>query len=361
MIKKRKNGRIEFFRFIFAMIVMIFHGKNVMNDGEIRIMFSGRLGVEFFFLVSGYLMAASITQIIAKEKSPQVGKETEKFLLRKFLSVYPMVIIAYFTLMIVSYVSEPTSLDSWFLKIVKGASNLLLIQQSGIGFFTVNGTWYISSMLIAMAILFPLGLKYHSFMRRIGFGLIALLVTGYMMMFTNGIGGPTTIIGEFTYRGNLRAISEIALGALCFEGAAGLRKYRYTKMCHCIMALLEIFVYGIAICYIIFHEGSKYDYYILLLLAVGVTITFSECNYNSQIWDRQIFSFLGKASLYIYLGHITFARDLSFMIGENVSNRMAMVIFMVLALSNATLIWIISKVICRNMPKMRKLFFMSRL
>ncbi len=34
MTKKGRNGRIEFFRFVFAMIVMIFHGKNVMNDGK---------------------------------------------------------------------------------------------------------------------------------------------------------------------------------------------------------------------------------------------------------------------------------------------------------------------------------------
>ena len=39
------------------MTVLIFHGKEVMADGKIRIMFSGRLGVEFFFIVSGYLMA----------------------------------------------------------------------------------------------------------------------------------------------------------------------------------------------------------------------------------------------------------------------------------------------------------------
>lgn len=355
MTKKGRNGRIEFFRFVFAMIVMIFHGKNVMNDGEIRIMFSGRLGVEFFFLVSGYLMAASIAKIAAREETPRIGRETEHFLVRKFLAVYPMVIIAYFTLMFVSYLSEPTSLGAWLLKIVKGASNLLLIQQSGIEFFTANGTWYISSMLFAMAILFPLGLKFHSFMRRVGFGLIALLVTGYMMMFTSGIGGPTTIIGDFTYRGNLRAISEIALGAVCFEGAAQLRQYRYTRLGQLLLGALEAAAYAISIWYMVVHEGSKYDYYILLLLAVGVTLTFSGCNYNSKFWDKQIFSFLGKASLYIYLGHITFARDLTFLIGEGVSNRMAMVIFIALGLSNAALLWAISEIIRRNMPKVRRL------
>ena len=125
-------------------------------------------------------------------------------------------------------------------------------------------------------------------MRRVGFGLIALLVTGYMMMFTSGIGGPTTIIGDFTYRGNLRAISEIALGAVCFESAAQLRQYQYTRLGQLLLGALEAAAYAISIWYMVVHEGSKYDYYILLLLAVGVSFVTGPADLMQSLtgWDK---------------------------------------------------------------------------
>ena len=354
-MKTGRNGRIEFFRFVFAVIVMIFHGKNVMDDGKIRIMFSGRLGVEFFFLVSGYLMAAAIAKIIERGENFSVSRESEKFLLKKFLSVYPMVVVSFCIYVIFSCCIQEQSILGLMVFVIRRLPNLFLMEQTGVFLSTMNGTWYLSSMLIAMAILFPLGIKHYRFMRRIGYGLIALLVAGYMMQFAKNLSGPTTIIGDFTFRGNLRAVSEIALGAVCFEGASQLRKYQYTKLGRLLLGALEAAAYAVSIGYMVFHEKSKYDFYILLLLAVGVTLTFSGCNYNFKIWDKRIFAFLGKASLYIYLGHITFARDLTFLIGEGVSNRMAMVIFIALGLSNAALLWAISEIIRKNMPKVRRL------
>ena len=345
-ITNRRNGKIEFMRFVFCCIIMIFHGKSVMDDGRIHFMFSGRLGVEFFYLVSGYLMASSLAKI-SMSPSPaahdiSIARETERFLLRKLKALYPMIVIAFFMKLFIGFYLEPTSFAMGFEKIIKGIPNLFLIQQTGIQFYTINGTWYISSMLIAMAILFPLTLKYYQFMRRIGAGLIAFLLIGHMMQMTDGLAGPTVIMHDITYLGNIRALSEIALGMLCYEGAISLREIPFTKLGLFFLKILEAALYVSAILYMLLHELSKYDFFILLTLAAAVTISFSKCNYNEQLWDKPVFSFLGKSSLYIYLAHLSVATDLTFIVGEDANNVIRMIVFIVLAFLAATFLWISS-------------------
>ena len=53
----RKNSTIELFRFIFAFIIMNFHFIMLNGGGENSFFRHGNTGVEYFFLVSGYLMA----------------------------------------------------------------------------------------------------------------------------------------------------------------------------------------------------------------------------------------------------------------------------------------------------------------
>ena len=60
-----RNGKVELYRFIFSVIILLFHAyladplqPNVNQVGTTLAMFpQGALGVEFFFLLSGFLMA----------------------------------------------------------------------------------------------------------------------------------------------------------------------------------------------------------------------------------------------------------------------------------------------------------------
>ena len=82
MTKSRKNGRVEFLRFIFALAILFFHihksfaGDDVIELGNTGLNFFARgyIGVEFFFLVSGYLLAASNCQWLAGNgRAPDAG------------------------------------------------------------------------------------------------------------------------------------------------------------------------------------------------------------------------------------------------------------------------------------------------
>ena len=88
---KQRNATIELMRFLFASSIILFHIAGTLWDRKL-ILFSseefkltffrnGYIGVEFFFLVSGFLMAKSIYRrqsqaCIGKLQPEPVGVET---------------------------------------------------------------------------------------------------------------------------------------------------------------------------------------------------------------------------------------------------------------------------------------------
>ena len=55
MVSKR-NQTIELLRFFFAVVIVLYHGRVIF---PISLFPSGYLAVEFFFIVSGYMMVKS--------------------------------------------------------------------------------------------------------------------------------------------------------------------------------------------------------------------------------------------------------------------------------------------------------------
>ena len=83
----KRVGEIEFFRAVFCLIIMIRHGEYLV--GTTKIPFSGgAFAVEFFFLVSGYLMMANIARR-QNEPTQHLGGETLRFVGKKMATFYP--------------------------------------------------------------------------------------------------------------------------------------------------------------------------------------------------------------------------------------------------------------------------------
>ena len=132
---KKHNGIIGFWKFMFCILILLFHCAEKM--GKNGFFESGRIGVEFFFIVSGYLMTKK-------------ALNNEEGLKAFFPYVIFPFIISFFVKGI--YKADQIANSIW---------NLLLIDMSGVRSTTVIGqTWYISVMLISMLILYPLIRRY---------------------------------------------------------------------------------------------------------------------------------------------------------------------------------------------------------
>ena len=97
--KVKRNGKIDLLRFVFCLGVIILHIEGVLYDGmKSWGLFSmghrGYIGVEFFFLVSGWLMAKKLASL---DHTPcdleTLGGETYRFLWNKLRPIIPYHII----------------------------------------------------------------------------------------------------------------------------------------------------------------------------------------------------------------------------------------------------------------------------
>ena len=305
----KKNSLIELMRFTFASIILLFHAgsdagilDNTYHLGGVEVSFfrCGYLGVEFFFVISGFLMARNVYDTLSNNiESDGLAKDTIAFLLKKVRSLFPIYLIA---CVLVSLYFFTIGKNSLF--IIQRLPSLLLLQRSGIVDKEYVGlAWYISSMLLCMALLYPL-LRKHYYMFCSVYGpLLGLLLIGFLIHTTGYLGGVSDWIGV-TYKCNYRAFAELSLGAACYEASRNISQKRWTKWrkyMFSVFAILSVLISIGSTCSInrLFNDGC-----VLLCMCVAVTIVFGKVGLFSNtkaLYNNKAFIYLGKLSMPMFL------------------------------------------------------------
>ena len=351
MARCNRNGKIEFLRFIFSVIIVIHHSRYVLGDANCKFL-GGSFAVEFFFLVSGYLMMASIEKLSTRKAPGQgLGKETLGFLWKKAKAVYPELLIAWIIALIFTANAQKKSILGWVALAVDSFYELTLLKMSGLYSTSLNGvTWYISSMLLCMAILYPLTRKYPDMMKRLGFPLIAVFAMGYLSGEFSNPRDPVKWIG-FTMKGNIRALGEISLGAVLCVLVKMVENVKLTKLGKIMVTLAEWSAYILLVLYMYHAKAGQRDYFFLLVMAVAVGISFSHKGIDADMFDNPICVWLGKWSLPLYLGHTFYAYHLNEVAPKSMTGDQKMAVYMTLAIVTSFAIWGLSVLVKKITPR----------
>ncbi len=313
MEKSRRNGKIELARFVFAVIIMLFHiGDDALTlgwkSGIFTFFRNGSFGVEFFFAVSGFLMAASAFK--SRDKKLPLGKDTACFLSKKLMAILPLHLIVFTVKFIFDFAVRYKSAEQSVKFILGVIPNFLLIQRSGLYTVDVLGVeWYISNMLFAMLLLYPLCKKYYESFTRIIAPITALLILGYLTKTFGGLSG-SAVWSVLVSKTLLRAIAEICAGAFAFEICRNIKKLSFSVSQKVFLTVFEAISYFVIFVYIILGISQKYGATIFLFACVAVVLSFSDLTYGKRIFNNKFCCFLGSLSLPIYLCH-SFTRKLS--------------------------------------------------
>lgn len=342
---KKRNGKIDLLKFLFAIIVLIHHTRYVVGD-KTSLFLGGSLAVEFFFLVSGYLMMAGIKQM--PEHPASLGAETGAFLWKKYKSFCPEIIIAYFIAFTVTYLGGKTG---FFKLLATSFSDVLLVGMTGLRIKSVNGAiWYLSSMLLAMAILFPLLRKFGDTALHVIIPLGSLLLLGWFCGNGDSPRNPTSWIG-WTYRGNLRALAELGIGVTLYPIVEKIKQRDFSVFGRILLTLVEYACYAAFILYMYFEKATRMDYFFIFALAVGLAITFSQKGIDAKLFDGH-FSWLGKFSFSIYLSHHFYSTNID-QFFPGYSPKRLLVIYYGLSLGTALVVMGLSDLL-RKTPKQPK-------
>ena len=301
----KKNGKAEFLRFIFSIIIILYHcGRLIANKELIGFgsFAGGYIGVEYFFVLSGFLMASSM----AKRAQPEdhmknAGPAFRRFMWGKIKRIFPYHLLAFIPLYI-----EDIWLNRYSaLQLIKETIDLIpgffLIQKLGFEFHNLNSVeWYISAMLIAMAVIFVISYLNFDFYSKCIAPLLAFIIIGWLLHDCGTVTGASSW-DVFGYRCVWRAFAEINAGFFAYHIAQFLKKDRPTRGERRFLAVLEFLSAALVILYGMYDMDGTYDIFPIIAVIIFISISFSGITPGGDLFDKKAVFFLGRLSFPMYL------------------------------------------------------------
>lgn len=287
-----RNAEIEMLRFLFAVLVLLCHSKAALAETD-WIFTHGSLAVEFFFLLSGYLMMASLNK--------RQTISTDAFVWRKIKGFWPELFVSVVLAFAVYAYSGVTVSEFLVSGINTVLSSLMFLRMTGItlSYTDWNGpTWYLSSMVIGMLLVYPV-------LRRYGTHVLVLLFSLILLGFLHRGNGQITTVYHWNgicFSGNLRAVGELLLGAFAWQGAQWLRGQTLGVKLRALLALVKWL--GVVFVLFISHVAwCSWDGACLVALWCVIVIAFSGQSLDRSLFQNRFCLFLGAFSLPLYLSH----------------------------------------------------------
>ncbi|MGN0358869.1 MAG: acyltransferase family protein [Blautia sp.] len=354
---KKRNGEIDLFKFLFSIMVVLFHSKNFIVTETDNVFPGGAIAVSFFFIVSGYLLVQSSMKIQTEPDDP-VGPLTVGFIWKKVKGLCPDIYVAWIVAFIVeSFIVNKYTIAAALRTIPSGIFELTFLISAGLQGSTMlrvnHVTWYLSSMLLVMAFYYPLLLKKKRTFPTLIAPLIAVFIYGYVC--TNlkaGFGSPSTSLG-FIRKGLLRGFAEIALGCACYFPAQKLKNLKPTIQCKIILSIILAVSFGV-----VFREASSpitspLDILLPLSMAIGVIISFSGHTIWYDFLNRPFIHWLGAFSFDLYISHGFWSHAISILF-PSMSWRNRLSVYLSFVLATALFVKYFSQWILKHWPAFTK-------
>ena len=293
---------MDVWKFILSVVIVILHSEFLPVEVEQSYFHGGSIFVEFFFIVSGYLMALSAEK---RKNYQSLMKETSAFLRRKIAAIYPYMIFGFLMALSIRTAYNGQGFLHLINNAFKGIGEMLFLKSTGLtGALFNSPMWYLSAMLLSMAVLYPLILKYGDFFKRIVCPLIAFFLLGYLTKKYIHYRSPDVWDGMFE-KGMIRGFAEVALGVYCYEIGKLISQVKFTKFTRIILTVIE---YGSLIAILLYSDTKAcwdMDAPSVLLIAISVIIICGNHSMLAPLWNKlKITPYLGKMSLMIYINHI---------------------------------------------------------
>ena len=352
----RKNAVVDLLKFYFACMIVLFHGSQNLGAG-IKTFTSARIAVEFFFLVSGYLMAASARRYSDRlaEGGTNVWRLTGDYLRHKLARLTPNVFIAWFVAAAVVIGAEQYHGYELLKKLTSGFFEFTLIKTAGYSdIFAPNGvTWYLSAMLLSMALLFPfLVAKRECFLRWFA-PLAAIFLYGYLnVAWSNGLAGSAEWSG-ITTKGIYRALAALCLGCTCFALGERLRTLEPRPACRVLASLIGVLCF-VWVSYVAWaKKNSNYDYVLVVITALMITVSFSGIGFSGRLSGlapvSRVSSFLGELSMNLFLSNGYWCHYLPHYLPGFEGKRL-FAAYLAVCLINALILMLVSRLLKKAWP-----------
>ena len=303
----KRNYVLDALRFLFSIMILIHHSY-LITDGKFRYAPSGYIGVEFFFIVTGYYMMVYIERRRRERETEvlDIGTETRNFVMKKIAKIWPYLLVSDVVSIIVCFIVLKEGI---LHGIVYAYSELLVLQMAGFwGNYPTGTAWYLSALVLALLFLYPLAVKFRSMFLNVIAPLMAVLILGHLTLTYGSVGNDPGLWDGYFGKGLVRAVAEISLGAVCFGVSSYISRWKSTIVSKVLFGIAEVFCYA-GVAYIAYkYQPGKNDVLAILLLFVGIAITTSRQSIWYEYCNFKIFGVLGKFSMVVFLNNFYWSK-----------------------------------------------------
>lgn len=337
-----RNGYIDVIKFIFAIIIAEFH----LNSG---LFLGGRIAVDGFFMISSYLMM----KYIERDKHPEegLGVSTIRFISHKYKGLFPVLlpsVILAFT--VYSFLNNRT-IETILTLLPKLLFELIPLRNAGYeGQYVLGISWYISSMFIALAILYPLCRKFRSNFILTVCPLTSILLYGILCnQYGHLAVGSDFLENTLLNTGIMRALAACSLGLLIYEISERLPNPRPNSIY--LFTFLEIAGFAYLLYSMKFHAKSSYEYILVYILFGLLIIGINKLSYTSRLFNGRWTKWLGTLSTLIVMNHYCWNRYLLATLGANYAKTHQAWIYVAVVAGACVIVYLASILLRKLMKK----------
>ena len=302
-MQRQRNGMIDLMRFVLTVMVALVHLIDGYLTDKMTVLRGGTIAVEFFFILSGFLLAASAEQA---DRSQPVWASTYGVMKRKVCSIYPAWITALALCVLDASLRSGTGFAAVVRQLEESPSAFLMLTDLGLHDPTVIAySWYIPVMLVCTLALYPVLHRWGRSFGYIAAPLIALFGCTYLF---HTFGKLFTLQREwlgFTWAATVRGLCEMCLGVAAYEASMRLKDRltgRLTRTGRTVFTVIELGALAYAMRYVCTQVRANVMLGVLLCFASFITLTYTGLGWTGEVVKGRLWSRLGTYSLSMYLG-----------------------------------------------------------
>lgn len=295
-VRKNRIAAPEFWRFVFIMAIALLHFEEDLYNRVHIIGEGGYLGVEFFFLLSGFLIAMQF-------KSSADSYNSGVNILKRIKSIFPDYLIGIILMTILWACTEASGVMDVAKHVYHNRLQFIFAWPFvKYGELEMRSLWYVSYWLFLYCVI-ALNIRRLCGGGRMIATICALASFAYYSIQHGSLYGDPKVC-TFIEPRMFRCAAFMILGMGLYDIYDKFQNIQLSRFGYWVLSVIEILVICDCAYMMMFKARTMTDFIITICFGIIILFAFIRKTWLSKILDNKFSLFLGKLSMPIFIYHL---------------------------------------------------------
>ncbi|MCR5798892.1 MAG: acyltransferase [Lachnospiraceae bacterium] len=290
----KAQNSFDVWRIVMTLVIMCFHlvlGATFYTEYS-YIHYHWYIAVEFFFILSGFLLA----QHAENNRDESAFQYTKKRVAR----LYPLYFVAFIVMCIIRSLNSGLNI---FKIIIPNWPELIMCQSIGTNVFPYinNPAWYVSALLIGGHVVYYLYKKHKSLYLEFVGPVSLIVIMSYMYRQYGRLENFYHTEGLFLNTALMRAFLGLTIGIYVFLISQKCKEH-VLKISQAVIAAMEVLIFFGTLFFALIVEEGSYDFVFVFLFAIGILLSSLDTGL-AKLSACKVIKVLSELSYGMYLCH----------------------------------------------------------